>query len=143
MYLCAPRTRTWHVSTLPHHLSGRPPTEPLRRLLAFGEGKTSDVGPPPTGHLRSDSPLLLGLCVVSSILQTRQRWAATFLSEGRFIWKCTRGWALIWESQWEHEQERCQKWLTQQESVRHRGQGQVGRQAHRGTQGAAHPADCE
>jgi hypothetical protein len=69
------------MSTLPHHLSGRPPTEPLHRLLAFGEGKTSDVGPPPTGHLRSDSPLLLGLCVVSSILQTRQRWVATFLSE--------------------------------------------------------------
>jgi hypothetical protein len=88
------------MSTLPCHLSGRPPTQPLHRLLSFGAGMTSDVGPPPPGHLHSDFPLLLGLHVAGSILQTRQRWVATFLSERRFVRKCVRGWASFWEAPW-------------------------------------------
>jgi hypothetical protein len=99
-YFRALWTRMWYVSTLPHHLSSRPLTQPLCRLLAFDAGTTADVGPSSPGHLRSDFPLLLGLCIAGSILQTRWRWAATLLSERRFIRKCIQGWALTWEALW-------------------------------------------
>jgi hypothetical protein len=42
------------------------------------------------------------------------------------------------------EQDQYQRQPTQQESARHMGQGREGgRQGHLGTQGAAHPANCD
>jgi hypothetical protein len=92
--------RMWRVSTLPHHLSGRPPTWLLHRLPAIGVGVTSDAELPLPWDLRSDLPLLLGLRVTNLILQKRRRWATTFISGQRFVRKCIWGWASIWESPW-------------------------------------------
>jgi hypothetical protein len=94
-----PQIRMRHVSTLPHHPSGRPPIW-LHLLSAFGAGMTSDVEPPPPWDLQSDLLLLLELRVADLILRKRQRWAVTFILGRRFIWKCIRWWASIWELPW-------------------------------------------
>jgi hypothetical protein len=73
---------------------------PLRCLPTFGALMTFDSEPLSPWDLRSDFPFLLGLRVADSILQTRWRWAATFILGRRFVRTYFRGWASIWESTW-------------------------------------------